>query len=51
MVGTLEPVLESRLTRAEKESGHRRVLYKLTFRPTIPPPPEAYIRHVRRTLW
>ena len=51
MVGTLEPVLESRLTRRQKESGHRRVLYKLTFRPTIPPPPEAYIRHVRRTLW
>jgi 4-amino-4-deoxy-L-arabinose transferase-like glycosyltransferase len=51
MIGTPEVVLESRLTRAEKEPGHRRVLFKLTFRATIPPPPVDYIRHVRRTLW
>jgi hypothetical protein len=51
MVGTVEPILESRLTRAEKEPGHRRVLFKLTFRHEIPAPPEDYIRHVRRTLW
>ena len=51
MTGTPEVVLESAHTRAEKEPGHRRVLFKLTFRKTIPPPPEDYIRHVRRTLW
>jgi 4-amino-4-deoxy-L-arabinose transferase-like glycosyltransferase len=51
MTGTLEVLLESRHTRLEKEPGHRRVLYRLAFRPTIPPPPEDYIRHVRRTLW
>ena len=51
MIGTPEPVLESNYTRLEKEPGHRRVLFKLTFREKIPPPPEGYIRHVRRTLW
>jgi 4-amino-4-deoxy-L-arabinose transferase-like glycosyltransferase len=51
MTGTPEVVLESRHTRLEKEPGHRRVLFKLTFRRTIPAPPEEYIRHVRRTLW
>ena len=51
MVGTPRIILQSTHTRAEKEPGHRRVLYELTFRRTIPPPPEDYIRHVRRTLW
>lgn len=51
MIGTPEPVLESQHTRAEKEPGQRRVLYRLVFRPTIPPPPEEYIRLTRRTLW
>jgi 4-amino-4-deoxy-L-arabinose transferase-like glycosyltransferase len=51
MVGTPRVILESSHTRAEKEPGHRRVLYQLTFHRQIPPPPEDYIRHVRRTLW
>jgi 4-amino-4-deoxy-L-arabinose transferase-like glycosyltransferase len=51
MVGTPRIILESLHTRAEKDPSHRRVLYQLTFRRTIPPPPEDYIRHVRRTLW
>jgi 4-amino-4-deoxy-L-arabinose transferase-like glycosyltransferase len=51
MIGTPEVLLESAHTRGEKEPGHRRVLFKLTFRKQIPPPPEEYIRHVRRTLW
>lgn len=51
MTGTPEPILESQMTRAEKEPGQRRVLFKLTFRQQIPAPPEDYIRHVRRTLW
>jgi hypothetical protein len=51
MVGTPKIILQSTHSRAEKDPGHRRVLYQLTFRRTIPPPPEEYIRHVRRTLW
>ena len=51
MIGTPEPVLESQLTRAEKDPAQRRVLFKLTFRKQIPPPPEDYLRLTRRTLW
>jgi hypothetical protein len=51
MVGTPREILASSHTRAEKDLAHRRVLYQLTFRRTIPLPPEDYIRHVRRTLW
>jgi hypothetical protein len=51
MVGTAEPVLESRHTRAEKDPGERRVLFKLTFRKVIPPPDPEYIKVARRTLW
>jgi 4-amino-4-deoxy-L-arabinose transferase-like glycosyltransferase len=51
MVGTPEPVLESTHTRLEKNPAERRVLFKLTFRKTLPPPPDDYIRLTRRTLW
>ena len=51
MTGKVETVLESERTRLEKEPGHRRVLFRLTFHKRIPPPPEAFLRHVRRTLW
>ena len=51
MVGTPAPILESNYTRLEKEPGHRRVLYKLTFRNKSLHRRKSYIRHVRRTLW
>ena len=51
MVGTAEPVLESRSTRAEKDPAERRVLFRLTFRKVIPPPDPEYIKVTRRTLW
>lgn len=51
MVGTAEPVLESRQTRSEKHPDERRVLFKVTFRKRIPPPPPEYIQVTRRTLW
>jgi 4-amino-4-deoxy-L-arabinose transferase-like glycosyltransferase len=51
MVGTVEPVLESRLTRAEKHPAERRVLFKVTFYPKIPPAPPEYLQVTRRTLW
>jgi len=51
MVGTPREMLASTHTRAEKDPSQRRVLYQLTFRRQVPPPPEDYIRHVRRTLW
>jgi 4-amino-4-deoxy-L-arabinose transferase-like glycosyltransferase len=50
-VGTVQPLLESRLTRGEKHPDQRRVLFKVTFHPHIPPPPPEYIQVTRRTLW
>lgn len=51
IVGEVTTVLESQLTRNEKDPSERRVLCRVTFRPNIPPPPEEYLRTVRRTLW
>jgi 4-amino-4-deoxy-L-arabinose transferase-like glycosyltransferase len=51
IVGDVTTVLESQLTRNEKDPSERRVLCRVTFRPNIPPPPEEYLRQVRRTLW
>lgn len=47
----VEVLLESVCTRGEKEPSQRRVLCRLRFSSPLPPPPEDYIRMVRRTLW
>lgn len=51
IVGTTTVVLESQYTRNEKDLSERRVLCQVRFHKNIPPPPEEYIRVVRRTLW
>jgi 4-amino-4-deoxy-L-arabinose transferase-like glycosyltransferase len=51
IVGDVEVVLESQHTRDEKAPSERRVLCRVTFHKTFPPPPEEYLRAVRRTLW
>jgi hypothetical protein len=50
-VGETTVVLESNYTRNEKDPSERRVLCRVTFHKELPPPPEDYIRIVRRTLW
>ncbi len=50
-VGTTTVVLESSYTRNERDPSERRVLCRVMFHKEIPPPPEEYIRIVRRTLW
>ena len=51
VVGTVETVLESHMTRGERNPNERRVLCRVTFHPHIPPAPEEYLRMTRRTLW
>ena len=47
VVGTVETVLESRMTRGERNPNERRVLCRVMFHPHIPPAPEEYIRMTR----
>ncbi len=50
-VGKAEEIAASARTRNEKDATDRRVLYRVTFSPRIPPAPLELLQVTRRTLW